>query len=282
MSNTNIIIPEIYSQLLTEKVKGIVRIANMAQDLGGLDNFAEEGDSVTFPMFKALSDAELLARGGAISTEELKQTSTKKEVKHYAKGVSILDIDALEGRGDFMQNAIEQQARIFAKARDKEMVGDIDKNAILKSATASATAITESELQGALQKFGDEQDNDTFAGIVINSLLLPSFYAMTGFVDGTKTYAKEGNGEIMNGVVGFYRGGIPVILSDSNTYDSVKSECKSYIIKKGALGIKDKRGLLPEVERVASKKQNNVFADEMFACGLIQKDGVCIVRKTIA
>ncbi len=276
-----IIVPEIYSQMLTEKVKGNIKISALATDLGELDQFSQEGDSITFPQFVALSDAELLTRGASISTEELKQTSTKKNVKHYGKGVTILDIDALTGKGNFLENAVSQQARIFSRALDNEMVADIDANAILKKSVASASALTEVELQGALQLFGDDQDNSTFAGIVINSLLLPSFYAMDGFVNSNVTYSKDGNGQIENGVIGFYRGSIPVILSDVNTYDTVTNECKTYIIKKGSLGRKDKRGVLVEVERDASKKSNNVFADEMFACGLIQKDGVVIVRKTI-
>ena len=276
-----IIVPEIYSQLVTEKVKGNIKISALAVDLGELDNFAQEGDSITFPQFSALSDAELLTKGVAIPTEELKQTSTKKNVKWFGKGVEIYDIDALTGKGNFMENAISQQARLFAHSLDNELVKDIDANAILKKSVAGASALSEVELQGALQLFGDDQDNDTFGGIVINSLLLPSFYAMDGFVNSNVTYSKNGNGQIENGVIGYYRGSIPVILSDVNTYDTVSNECKTYIIKKGSLGRKDKRGVLVEVERDASKKSNNVFADEMFAVGLIQKDGVVIVRKTI-
>lgn len=277
----SIIVPEIYSQLVTEKVRGNIKISALATDLGELDQFAQEGDSVTFPQFSALSDAELLTKGVAITTEELKQTSTKKNVKWFGKGVEIYDIDALTGKGNFMENAVSQQGRIFARALDDEMVKDIDANAILKKSVASASALTEAELQSSLQLFGDDQDNSTFGGIVINSLLLPSFYAMDGFVSSTKTYSKDGNGEIVNGIVGHFRGSIPVILSDVNTFDTVKNECKTYIIKKGALGRKDKRGILIEVERVASKKKNDVFADVMFTCGLIQKDGVVVVRKTI-
>lgn len=277
-----IIIPEIYSTMLTEKVAGMIRISNYAVDLGEVGAFAQEGDSITFPQFLALGDAELLARGAEITTEELKQTSTKKSVKHYAKGVSILDSDALEGKGNFLENSLMQQARIFAKARDNECVEDIDANAILKSPTVGATAITETELHSALSLWGDDQDDSSFDGIIINSRLLSSFYAMEGFVNSSKTYVTDGNGKIANGVVGHFRN-IPVVLSDVNTYDTVTNECKSYILKKGALGKKDKKnGVEIEVERKGSFKRTDVFADEMFVIGLIQKDGVCIVRKTIA
>lgn len=277
-----IIIPEVYAKMLTEKVEGKVRISKYAVDLGNVGDFAQEGDSITFPQFMALSEAEVLARGAQITTEELKQTSTKKEVKHYAKGVSILDVDALEGKGNFTENAINQQAELFARARDKECVADIDANAVLKYSTATGDSILETELIDALNMWGDDQDDNSFDAIVINSKLLPSFYAMDGFVNSTKTYVKDGNGVIINGAIGTYRT-IPVVLSNVGTYDNSSNECKSYILKKGALGIKDKKnGVEIELERQASYKRTDVFADEMFVIGLIQKDGVCIMRKTIA
>lgn len=278
MANT-IIVPDVYAQMTTEKVKGKIKIASMATTLGELTG--NVGDTVTFPMFKALSDAELMAKGDKITLEELSQTSSGKKIVQYGKGVKVYDVDDLTALGSFIENASEQQSRLFAKALDNEMVKDIDTNAILKSSVANAKAITELELNSAMQNFGDEQDNDEFAGIVVNSLLVPSFYAMDGFVNATKTYAKDGNGKIQNGVIGYFRGSIPVIVADSNTYDTTLNECKTYIIKKGSLGIMPKRNVLVELEREASTKSTNVFADMIFACGLIQKDGVVICRKTI-
>ncbi|MCE5221039.1 MAG: hypothetical protein LLF98_07200 [Clostridium sp.] len=279
MANT-IIVPDVYSALVTEKVKGKVKIANMATVLGELTG--NVGDTVTFPMFKALSDAELMAKGDKITLEELSQTSTGKKIMQYGKGVKIYDVDDLTALGNFVENASLQQSRIFAKALDNEMVKDIDANAILKSSVANAKAITEDELNLAFQNFGDEQDNNEFAGIVVNSLLVPSFYKMEGFVNATKTYAKDGNGKIENGVIGYFRGSIPVIVADSNTYDSTLNETKTYIIKTGSLGIMPKRNVLIELDRDASTKSTDVYADMIFAVGLIQKDGVVIVRKTIA
>lgn len=279
----SIIIPEVYSEVLKEKTEGQVKIAQFAVELEGLNEFAEEGDRVSFPRWSALTDAEDLVKGGTITAEQLAQTKVTKEVVHKAKGVTIYDVDAKEGKGNFVENAVMQQARIFAKAYDDELVKDIDANATLKKATTSTTAITEAELIGGFNLFGDDQDNDSFAGIVINSKLLPSFYTMDGFTSKDKSYVADGNGVIVNGVIGYYRATIPVILSDVNTYDSSKSECKSYIIKKGALGKKSKtNGTNIELERDASKKATNVYADDMFVVGLIDTEGVAILRKTIA
>lgn len=281
MANT-VIIPDVYEQIVTEKTKQKVRISNMATTIGALQG--NVGDTVKFPMFKALSDAELMTKGSAITTEELSQTSTSKEIKQFGKGVEVYDIDDLTALGNFINNAQEQQSRIFSKALDDEMVKDIDANVILKKATTQANALLESELIDAFQLFGDEQDNSDFSngGIVVNSKLVPSFYQMDGFVSTSKTYAKTGNGEIVNGCIGYFRGSIPVVVTDTNTYDSTLKECKSYIIKNDALGIMPKRGLNIELEREAKYKRTNVFADIVFACGLIQIDGVVVVRKTIA
>ena len=278
-----IIVPEVYSEVLQEKVKGQVKIAQFALELEGLNEFAEEGDKVSFPRWSALSDAEDLVKGNAINAEELAQSKVTKEVKHKAKGVTIFDIDAKTGKGNFLENAVGQQARIFAKALDDELVKDIDANATLKTTSGTADMILEEDLINGFNLFGDDQDNESFAGIVINSKLLPSFYGMSGFTSKDKTYVADGNGIITNGVIGYYRGTIPVILSDVNTYDSSKNECKTYIIKKGVLGKKSKTGGVNiEVERDASKKATNVYADNMFVCGLIDTEGVAIIRYTIA
>ncbi|MBW6410963.1 hypothetical protein [Clostridium weizhouense] len=279
---TNIIVPEVYAGMVTEKVKGLVKISNYAKDLGELDNFAQEGDSITFPQFCALGEAEILERGGKIKVEELRQNSTKKTIKHYSKGVLVYDIDALTGKGNFLENAVMQQARIFARARDKETVADILANTVNKFATANADAITEKELHGAFALWGDEQDTDSFDAIIVNSRLLPSFYDMKGFVSTDVTYSKNNNGIIRNGVVGLFRG-VPVVLSDVGTYDTTKNECITFILKKGALGFKDKKdGIDIELKREGEDKATKVLADEIFIIGLIQKDGVTVVRKTIA
>ena len=277
-----IIVPEIYTKMLTEKRDGKVRISNYAVNITTLGDFTQESDSITFPQFSALSEAELVSKGVEIPVEELKQTSTKKEVKHYGKGVAVYDIEAKTGKGNFIDNSVNQQAEIFARARDKEMVEDIDANAILKSAASTADTVTEGELINALNMWGDDQDDQSFDAIVINSKLLPSFYAMEGFINSQKTYVKDGNGNIVNGCIGHYRT-IPVVLTNVGTYDNSLNECKSYILKKGALGIAEKtNGVNIELDRKPSFKRTDVYADEMFVVGLIQKDGVCILRKTIA
>ncbi|OOM81831.1 hypothetical protein CLPUN_08090 [Clostridium puniceum] len=273
------IVPDVYASMVTEKVKGMIKISTLAKDLGDLQG--SKGDTITFPMFKTLSDAVLMAKGVALTPEELSQTSSGKKIVQYGKGVRVYDMDSLTALGQWVENGISQQARIMAHALDNEMVKDIDANAILKVSTANAKAITDDELMEGFSRFGDEQDNTDFAGIVTHSMLAGQYYKMDSFIKTTSTTANAQNGRVINGCIGYYRGTIPVMLSDINTFDTTLNECKTYIIKNDALGIMPKRDVLVEPDRKADLKATDIFADYIFAVGLIMKDGVCILRKTI-
>lgn len=274
-----VIIPAVYSGVVQEKIKGIVKISQLADELGFLEGNA--GDTVTFPVFKSISDAVLMAKGDAITPEMLNQDSTSKKISQYGKAVRVLDIDSLTALGNFVDNASKQQATTFARALDLELVKDIDATCLLKSATAQAKSLTEDDLINGFQMFGDDQNNEDMAGIVVNSLLAPSFYKMDGFVKADITYSVVGNGAIWNGCIGYYRGTIPVILSDVGTFDTVKSEVKSYIIKKNSLAIMPKRNVNIELEREAKLKATDVVGDYIFATGLIDRTGCVILRKSI-
>lgn len=116
MANVTIV-PEVYSGIVTERVNGNIKISTLADDYGILEN-SKEGNSITFPMFKALSDAELLTKGTAITVEELSQTSSKKTVFHPAKGVEIYDEDSISALGQWVEQGMTQQARVIAKIID--------------------------------------------------------------------------------------------------------------------------------------------------------------------
>lgn len=274
-----VIIPQVFAEVVQEKIKGVVKISQLADVLGDLSG--NVGDTVSFPVFKSIADAVLMAKGDAITPELLNQDSTSKKIVQYGKAVRIFDIDSLTALGNFVENASTQEATIFGRALDGELVKDIDATGLLKFATAQAKTITEDDLIGGFQMFGDDQNNEDMAGIVVNSLLAPSFYKMDGFVKSDLTYTAQGNGVIRNGCIGFYRGTIPVILSDVNTFDTAKVECKSYIIKKGSLGIIPKRNINIELEREAKLKATDVVGDYIFAVGLLDRTGVVILRKTI-
>lgn len=271
--------PEVYAPIVTEKFKGKVVIEQLATDLGVLSG--NVGDTVSFPMFNKIGDAKELVKGSEIEVEQLSQSESKATIKQVAKGVRIFDIDDLTALGNFVENGALQQAKVFSRKIDEDLIAECEKTT-LKVSTALGNKITGDELNKGLVAFGDEQDTEDMAGIVINSMLSASFYAMPEFVDSTKTYnGSNGNGIVTNGLIGHFRG-VPVYVSDKGTLDSISSECKTFIIKKNALGKMYKRGINIEPERKASLKATDLYGDVIYAVKLLDLEGVVLLRKTIA
>ncbi|WP_142690375.1 hypothetical protein [Clostridium tertium] len=274
--------PEIYAPIVTEKFKGKVRISNLADDLGLLSGSV--GETVSFPMFNKIGNAKEMVKGEGIDEEELTQVENKATIKQVsAPGVVVYDIENLTALGNQLDNGASQQGTVIARKVDSDLIAECDKTT-LKVATASATEVTANELNQGLMMFGDEQDTEEIGGIIINSMVSGSFYRMIEFTDAGKTYnGVNGNGIVKNGVIGYFRG-IPVILSDKDTLDSTKSECKTYIIKKHALGkmFKSEKVCDVEFERQAKYKRTAIYTDSVYAVKLLDQEGVVLLRKTIA
>lgn len=274
--------PEIYADIVMEKIKGKVVVANLAMDLGVLSG--DVGETVSFPYFEYLGDATELTKGEGIEEQELSQKETKATIKQIAaKGVVVYDVENKTALGNQVENGALQQGIAIARKIDSDLIEECKKTT-LKFSTAQENVITAYEVNQALCLFGEEQDTDEMGAIVINSMLASSFYAMEEFVDVAKTYnSRTGveNGIVKNGVIGYFRG-IPVMLSDKGTLDS--TECVSFIIKKGALAkmFKNAKVADVEVERQAKYKRTAIYTDAIYAVKMVNENGVVMMRKTIA
>lgn len=273
--------PEVYAGLVREKIAGKVKILQLAKELENLDEFKEVGETVVFPKWKYIGDATELALKGKITPVELEQTSTTATVTHVAKGVKIYDRENKTAIGNQIEEGADQLAIAIARKLDTDLLAELNANVILKYATAADKAITEDELIAALGLFGDDQDRENFSegGIVINSLLMPSFYKMDSFVSTQNTLSADGNGIIRNGLFGYFLG-IPVYVADKGTLDG--TECVTYILQNGALGYKTKKNIDIEEQRIADEKATGIYADMMYAVKLLDDSKAIIVRKTIA
>ena len=271
--------PEIFTDIVTERIKGKVVVSNLADDLGVLNG--DVGDTVSFPMFEAIGEAKELTKGQGIDEAELKQVDSKATIKQVAaQGVVVYDIENKTALGNQVENGATQQAVAIARKVDADLIEECKKTT-LKVATAKANSITAQELNQAFVMFGDEQDTSEMAGIVINSMLSASFYHMDEFVDATKTYNGTHNGIVTNGCIGYFRG-VPVFLSDKGTLDS--TECITFIIKKHALAkmFKSEKVADCEIERQAKYKRTAIYTDSIYAVKMVNTEGVVMLRKTIA
>lgn len=275
-----LIIPEVYSQIVREKFLGKIRVALLATPLEDLPQFAQQGDTIHFPKWKTIGDATEVVKGTASAIETLDQDDSTAKIKFIDKIVRCYDYDSVTEIGNQLEEASGQQAIVFARALDTDLCAEASKTP-LKTATAAATAITSGELDTAIANYGDEADVDDMAGIIINSRLDSSFYAMSEFVDVTKTFTQAGNGVVRNGCLGYFRG-IPVFHSNHGTFDSTTNECKSFIIKKGTLGYKEKKAIAIVEEREEKLHCSDIVGTYMYAVKLLADDGVIMLKKTIA
>lgn len=278
-----IIIPQVFADAVNEKLGFKLKVGALAT------NYTEEvgditvmGNEVHFPQLKRTVTAGEVTKGTALVPNEVDMEDAKATIKQVGASARVYDKDAKQIKGSVLEKMVEQVVDAMVVKLDTDLIAEIDTNATKKLALASATAITSDEINNALGLFGDDIDTESFGGIVINSRLVASFYGMNAFVDSTKTFnGQNDNGIVKNGVIGFYMG-IPVIVSNHDTYDTSKSECKTYIIKKGALGY-----VLQEAPTVEEARQALLFATDivsgsLYAVHVMDADGIVVARKTIA
>ena len=277
--NKNVIVPEVYAELVREKIAGKVKVAQCAENLGSIVD-KEVGETITFPVWKYIGDAEDIQPGTAMSTVEMEQTNTTAEIKMIAaKGIKVYDYDNMTALGRALEEGASQQAEAIARKLDTDLIANALTSPFKKQITAKGV-ITEDELLDCLALYGDDRDTADFHAIVAHSAFAKSFYKMDGFVKKDITYVADGNGIVVNGVIGSYMG-IPVVLSD-RLYDGTNSEGFLLFIKKGSLGYMPKENPFVETEREASKRCTNVYTSQVYATKLTDEAGIVVAKTVVA
>lgn len=279
-----IVVPELFSEAVNSKMETSLRIGKIAFDATDLvPEITECGDTVHFPTIDRVATGETMTKGTALTPAELSMTDNEATIKQVGSAVRIYDKDSKQVKGKVVDALSEQIGDAMALAVDKDLVAEMDANAAYKTATASATTITYTEVESGFDVFGDDVADTSYAGIIINSRLRSAFVGMDQFTKADYTYSKDGNGQAgEDGVIGFWHGIIPVIVCNTDTYDATAKECKTYIVKKNALGVIWQKEANIEEERESLKKATLLSADELYAVKLLNAGGVSILRKTIA
>lgn len=278
-----VVIPELFADAVNEKMDVSLRIGRVAFDATNMvPEITECGNKVNFPSIDRISDAEVMEKGDKLTPSELSMTDNEAEIKHVGKAVRVYDQDAKQVKGAVVDNLAAQVGEMIAKAVDGDLVDEMDTNAAYKTAISDAEGISLLEIETGIDVFGDDIDDDTFAGIIINSRLRSSFLMMDNFVKTDYANMSDANGKAINGCIGYVHGVIPVIVCNNKTYDTEKKECKTYIVKKNSLGIIVQKEVSTEEERESLRKATLLSADKLYAVKLLNTKGVSILRKTIA
>lgn len=277
--NKNVIVPEIYTGLVREKIAGKVKVAQLATNLGSIVD-KEVGETINFPVWKYIGDAADIAVGTAMTEVEMQQTNSAATVKMIAApGVKVFDYDNIVAMGNAIEEGASQQGEAIARKLDVDLIAEALKTPF-KNKIAAKNTITEDELLNALAMYGDDRDTADFAGIVCYSAFAKSFYKMDAFVKSDITHVTDGNGIVTNGIIGSYMG-IPVILSD-RLYDTTNTEGYLMFIKKDSLGYMPKENPFVEPERQASKRCTVVYTSQIYATKLINEAGIVLCKTVVA
>jgi len=279
MANT-IVIPELFSEAVNAKMDIALRVGRLATDMSDLaEDIRTCGDTIHFPTFDRISDAATVVKGTPLVPEEVNMSDSVAKIKQVGKSVRIYDKDSIQVKGAMKDKMAAQMGDVMAKSVDTDLIKEMDNNAVYKvaSPTLSIAAI-----EDAFDCFGDDVDSASFAGILINHRLRKEFTSMDEFISISKTYAKDRNGVVENGVIGHWLGVIPVIICDNNTYDTNLMECKTYLVKKDALGVIWQKEVTIEEEREGKLLATDLIASALYATKLMNTKGCAIIRKTIA
>lgn len=279
MANT-LVIPELFSEAVNAKMDIALRVGKLATDMTDMaEDIRTCGDTIHFPTFDRISDAADVVKGTPLVPEEVNMSDSVAKIKQVGKSVRIYDKDSIQVKGAMKDRMAEQMGEVMAKDVDSSLIKEMDDNAVYKVASQSLDIAA---IEEAFDCFGDQCDSASFAGILINHRLRKVFTAMDEFTSISRTYAKDGNGVIENGVCGYWLGTIPVIISDNNTYDTNLLECKTYIVKKNALGVIWQKEVTIEEEREGKLLATDLIASDLYAVKLMDTKGCAIIRKTIA
>lgn len=270
-----LIIPEVFADAVNAAMEVSLRVGKIATDYTDMvDDITNCGDTVHFPVIDRISDAGVVTKGTALVPDEVSMTDSTAEIKQVAKSVRIYDKDAVQVKGKLKDKLAEQLGQEMAKAVDADLVAAIRNEAVYKNEVDGT--ITHADIDAAFDVFGDQVDNDLFAGILINYKLRSAITNMDAFTSASKTYAAEGNGVVRDGVIGLWNGTIPVILSNNGTYAEGKAMLA--VVKKDALGVVWQKQATTEEEREAKLLCVDLVANEMYATKLVHADGVSLVE----
>ncbi len=276
--NTGVIVPDVYAQLVREKIAGKTKVAQFAKVLGDLQG--KPGETLTMPKWAYIGDATDWAINTPMTSTQMTQTTTNATIKAIAApAVNVADYDNEVELGNAIDEASGQQAVAIARKQDTDAIAECLKSP-LKKALATKNTVTQTEMIEILGLYGDDRDSADFDAIVIHSSFAPSFYTMDMFVSREKTMTTDGNGIAVNGVIGYFLD-IPVVLSD-RLYDSTNTEGFILVLKKGALGLIPKEAPFPEASRDASLRQTTIYCSQFYAMALIDDEAVVFAKKVIS
>ena len=269
------IVPAVWADMIQASFTGKLVLGQPGFTV--VDNVLEgkPGDTVHFPKFGSLTDADDLTEATAMTPEALTTSDSTASIKEAGKAVEISDTALLTAYGDPLGEVRRQLGVVVARKIDTDLKAAAEAAGAYTASGTSGAVLSWSAITKAIAPFGDDWDPADMAGLVVHSKQHVDLLNDANFISADKM----GAGAVMlRGQVGAV-GQVPVFVSDRvTTVSGTPNTYKALLVKKGALGLLYKRRPIVETDRDILKRTQVVTTNVHYAVKRLNDKGVCVLQ----
>lgn len=288
---SDLIIPEVWGPVIRDAILGKAVLLPMVTVDTTLEG--SPGDSINFPKFGYIGDAEDLTEGVAMETRALSMTSTKATIKEVGVAIEMTDKAVLTSMGQPQDQAIQQVAISASRKIDSDIrtaaeftvTGSVDpenpNTAPLVATGTGGGVLSWNAITKGIASLGDEWDPAEMSGIVIHSKQHVDLLNDANFL----SVDKIGNGTaIQRGQVGTIAT-VPVFVSDRATavadvdpdVADAQPGYRALLLKRGAITMAYKRRPIVERDRDILKRTTVITTNVHYALKRTDDRGVVVI-----
>lgn len=286
---SDLIVPEVWGDAVMVSVQGsavLLPLVDADDELVG-----QPGDTVHFPKFNYIGDADDLTEGVAMTPTKMSMTDSYATIKEAGKAVELTDTAVLTAIGRPNDQARVQLALSIARKIDSDIraAAEYEYTNGGGSDTEPTTAPLKISVNGpmswgayvsAIALLGDEYEPSDIVGIVLHSSQHVALLNDDKFISSESFGA---NAVITRGMVGSI-GTVRIYVSDRSTAvadvdpgaGTVPGR-KALIIKRGAVQLKYKRRPLVETDRDILARTNIITTNVHYAVKRVDDRGVIVL-----